>query len=336
MTRAALIRSQLGIESAHGTVVAPTVQLPGLLTMRHDPNRVLREEYRASWGGSNVHDDLSVKSTGQYVGRCTASTLPYWLSGAMRADVTPSGGGPYTRLYAQHIDGTVTIPSLRSYSAYWGDEAGALVSAGTVVTRIVIEGADDAAWTIRCDLLGMGVVAGNFNTGLTTVANETVKNKLTQLFITNDWGALDASIPATTPTTPANHTAKLGVQYGFTWTWDSGIADDLTGGPELTRVALQRAIPSTTLQMRLKWSGVTTQEAVNTINQPPTRRFIRLWNGGSATSIIAISGAYQPMTMDTVSEQRDGTTRATWDLVAVEDTGRKVEVSVTNNVAGSV
>src|SRR6188768_3311807 len=113
MTRAALIRSQLGIETAHGTVVPASVQLPGLLTMRHAPNRILREEYRASWGGSNVHDDLSLQSTGQYVGRCTASTLPFWLAGAMRADVTPSGGGPYTRLFAQPIDGTAAIPALR-------------------------------------------------------------------------------------------------------------------------------------------------------------------------------------------------------------------------------
>jgi hypothetical protein len=332
MTRAALIRSQLGIESAHGTVVSPTVQLPGLLTMRHAPNRVLREEYRASWGGSNVHDDLSLQSTGQYAGRCTASTLPYWLSGAMRADVTPSGGGPYTRLYAQHISGTTTIPALRSYSAYWGDEAGSLCAPGTVVTRIVIEGADDAAWTIRCDLLGMGVIAGNFNTGLTTLGNETVKNKLTQLFIKNDWGALDAAVPATSPSVPGG--AALGVHYGFTWTWESGIANDYTTGPTLNREALQRAIPRATLQMRLKWSGIVTQDAVNTIML--TRRFIKLRNEGTPNSIIEIAGAYDPMTMDTVSDQRDGTTRATWDLVAVEDSARKIEVSVTNNVAGSV
>ena len=320
MARSALIRSQLGIEGTPGTPVAASVQLPGLLTMRHAPNRVLREEYRNSWGGTNTHDDLRLESTGQYAGRCTASTLIYWLSAATRGDPTITGSGPYVHVYNQPLT-VAPIPALKYLSAYFGDEAGALCAPGVVVTRIVIEGADDAAWTIRADLLGMGMVAGSFNAALTTIPNETVKNLLTSLHIANSWAAL-------TPTPPA---AALNLAYGFTWTWDSGIAGDFTMSNQLNRTDIHRDIPTTTLQLRLKWAGIATQEAVNTINL--SRRFIRLKNTGTVNSIIQIDGAYDPLTMDTIADQRDGTTRATWDLVAVEDTARKIEVSVTNNVA---
>jgi len=315
MTRSALIRSQLGIQTVADTPVAATVQLPGLLTMRHAPNRLLREEYRNSWGGSNVHDDLRLESTGQYVGRCTASTLIYWLSAAIRGNPTVTGAGPYTHAYIQPLTGA--IPPLKYLTAYWGDDAGALCAPGVVVSRIVIEGANDAAWTIRADLLGMGVVAGSF-AALTTITNETVKNLLTSLFVDSTWAGIGGTL-------------KTGLGYGFTWTWDSGIAGDFTMSNQLNRTDIHRAIPNTTLQLRLKWNADSTVLAVDTINL--TRKFIRLQNTGTVNSVIRIDGAYDPMTMDTVADQTDGTTRATLDLVAVEDTARKVEVTVTNNVA---
>jgi hypothetical protein len=326
MSRAALIRSQLGIQTTPDTPVAATVQLPGLLTMRHAPERVLREEYRASWGGSNVHDDLKLESTGQYVGRCTASTLIYWLSAAMRGNPTVSGSGPYTWVLNQPLTGA--IPDLKSLTAYWGNDTaggggGALRAPGVVATRIVIEGSDTAAWTIRVELLGMGAISGTF-ASLSTITNETIKNLLSSVYVASSWGALDA---LTNPLTEA----LLCFAYGFTWTWDSGITNDFAMNGSLNRCAINRGIPSVTLQLRAKWNADGAAQAVHTING--TRRFIRLENVGTANSTIKIAGAYDPMTYDTITDQRDGTIRSTWDLVGVEDTARKTEVTVINNVS---
>ena len=331
MARAARIRSQLGLGGTPGSPAAATVQLPGLLTMRHAPNRLLREEYRNSWGGSNVHDDLRLESTGQYVGRCTTSTLPYWLSAGMRGGVTPTtvltSGKQWA--FVQPLT-EIPVPALQQLTAYWGDAdptGGSLCAPGTVVTRIVIEGANDAAWTIRADLLGMGTEPAAFNAALTTISNETVKNLLSSIFIGGDW----ATIMAATPT------ASPGVAYGFTWTYDAGVAGDFTMSNSLTRTDLHRDIPNTTLQLRLKWSAEAQNLAVHHLNN--ARRFIRLKNegsiisGGTAKNTIDIAGAYDLMTMDTVADQTDGTVRSTLDLVAVEDSGREVEVTVTNALA---
>lgn len=327
MSRAAEIRSQLGIETVPGTAVAATVQLPGLLTMRHAPERVLREEYRASWGGSNVHDDLSLESTGQYVGRCTASTLVYWLSASMRGDPTKTGAGPYTWVFNQPL--TVSpIPDLKTFTAYWGSNSagsggGALRAPGVVVTRIVIEGSDKAAWTVRVDLLGKGTISGTF-ASLSTITNESIKNLLSSIYIAGSWSALDA---LTSPTTDAT----LCTAYGFTWTWDSGITNDFAMNADLNRCDINRGIPNVTLQLRLKWNALAAAQAVHAING--TRRFIRLDNIGTASSTVKIAGAYDPITYDVNTDQRDGTVRGTMDLVGVEDTARKCEVTVINNVA---
>jgi len=304
------------------------VQLPGLLTMRHAPNRLLREEYRNSWGGSNVHDDLRLESTGQYVGRCTTSTLPYWLSAAMRGSVTPTTVLTTGKQWAFVQPLTeIPVPPVQQFTAYWGDAdpaGGSLCAPGTVVTRIVIEGANDAAWTIRCDLMGMGVEVAAF-ASLTTISNETVKNLLSSIFMAGDWTALGAAL------------ATTNLAYGFTWTYDSGIAGDFTMSNSLTRTDLHRDIPETTLQLRLKWNADAQNLAVHQINN--ARRFIRLKNegsiivGGTAKNTIDIAGAYDLMTMDTVADQTDGTVRSTLDLVAVEDNGRKVEVTVINALA---
>lgn len=333
MTRAARIKSQIGFELSPidlTTPVAPTVQLPGLLTMRHAPERVLREEYRNSWGGSNTHDDLKLESTGQYVGRCTASTLVYWLNCAMRNDPTLTGSGPYTRLYQQplSVSGPPAVSALRAFSG--DDEGGPLIYPGVVVTRLVIEGGDTAAWTVRADLLGMGSLgAGTFAT-LNTITNESVKNLLTRLYLSASWTALLA-------TTDTDGDADLvkNFSYGFTWTWDSGITGDYTMGRSLNRSDINRGIPNVTLQLRVKYNNVAAAQAVQTINN--SRRFIRLMNVGTANSKIIIDGSYDPMTFDTITDQRDGTTRGTWDLVGVEDPGggtpRKCEVTVVNALA---
>lgn len=344
MARAARIKNQLGVQSAFGTPVAPTVQLPGLIQLKHAPNRVLREEYRASWGGSNTHDDLSILNTGSYIGRCTTTTLPVWLAGSVRGDVTPTTLAGIARQwkYDQWLS-PGPIPDPKMYTLYAGDDdggggGGPQRAADNIITKIVIEGSDDSAMTIRCDLLGTGIIAiGPGFIETPTVKNETAKNLLNCIFIKPTWAALDA-VTRGTQAAPGDELRNLA--YGFTWTWDSGMTSDFNMSGQLTRIDLHRPIPTVTLQLRLKWTSAAAAEGINSINN--TRRMIRLENQGSLIvgsnyNMIRIDGAYDSMPMEALTSQENGTNRATWDLIGVEDTSRKCEVTVINtlNALGS-
>jgi hypothetical protein len=323
-----LRRSQIGIESVFGTATAPTVQLPGALTLKNAPRRERREEHRFSMGGSNVYDDLSYSSTGTYTGRCTTTTLPYWLAAGMRGDVTPTTPSGTVKLwtYTQPLS---TIPALKSLTAYMGDNTEALRAAGVSVRRITITGNDTDAWTVSVDLIGQSLAAGSGSTydfaTLTTPTHETAKNLLSRVYL-DDTGA------------GIGTTAITATFYGFTWVWDSGITPDYTMDNQLDMTDIQRGEPTTTLELRLKWNATAVTEHTNW--RSAATRFVRVANFGSVISTtyrhqIFLDGAYVITDFDPIDNERDGTTLSKISLTAVEDVtwGKKVEVSVQNITA---
>lgn len=325
-----LARSQIALETTAGTPLTATVQLPGDLSMQYAPERTIREESRASMGGSNTYDDLSASSTGQYAGRCTTSTFPYWLSAGVRADSTistPSGGtNSREHLYTQPL---TTIPALQPLTVYYGDNTQALRVPGTFATRIVVEGSDTGPWRVTVDLLGRTPTTATF-ASLSTITNETAKNLLSKVYIDSSGAGMGG-------------TQKTATFYGFTWTWESGINPDFTMDGSINMSDIQRDAPRVTLQLRAKWNSVAVAEHANWLAL--TRRFIRLENEGSTIedstiegSIkhrIRIDGAYEHLRFNSMSDKRDGTTRTTWDLEGVEDGtwGKKTEIAVINTLA---
>lgn len=322
--------SQLGIESTVLTPTAADVQLAGKLSMKHMPNRRKRDEARNSMGGSNTRDDMSIQSQGTYAGDLSAAELVYWLSLGMRGDPTVTTPETSVRKHV-YLQMLATIPDLKYATVYWGDDSGALRAPGAFVTQIVVEGADDGPWTIRCALTGGGVIAGTF-ASLSTITHETVKNLLTLLFVEDSWTALDATTVGTVAS-PGSERRQL--HFGFTWTHNTGNSPTFTTDGTLSRSAVDRTEPSTTLQLRTRHHGLALTEEVNWINN--TRQFIRLLNvgglvGATAKNTIQIDGAYDFVDFDSVADERDGVVRSTWDLEAVEDTSRMVEVTVINGV----
>lgn len=319
-----LAPNQIGVETTAGTAVTATVQLPGSIVMNYEPERVLREEFRNSMGGSNTYDDLSKKSTGQYTGRCTTNTAVYWMSAGIRGDPvisTPSGG----TLSRQWLFTPVlaTVPALKYLTAYWGDNTQALRAPGVFVRRIVIQADDTGPWTITVDLTGRTPETATF-ASLTTQSNETAKNLLSKVYFEDTGAAIDAG-----------PTAKAATFYGFTFTHDTGVTPDYTMDGTTDMSDVQRDAPQTTLQLRAKWNANAVAEHAKWLAL--TRRFVRVENTGSIIegSIahrIRLDAAYELTGFNSKTDARNGTTRSTIDLTAVEDVtwGMKMRIAIIN------
>lgn len=335
-----LRRSQVALEAVVGTALPPTRQLVGALSLRNTPERVLREEYRASMGASNTYDDLSYKGEGTYAARCVTSELMYWLAAAIVGGVTPAVSGTgqlWTYTMPLTLAGTpAALTALQSLCLYAGDNTQALRAAGCYVDRLVIRGSDTGPWTVEVTFLTREVVATGaaFVTTLTIPANETVKNMLASIAIDAAGGTIGAG-------------TVNGTAYGFVWTFDPAIAPDYTMGADPVSLALgldmkdiQRDAPQATLELTTKWNGpiVTEYGFWRSLG----KRLIRLENNGSVIGAgperhrIRIDGCYVYTDFVPLDQPRDGTTRGRATLTAVEDTAgwnKKIEVSVLNNIS---
>lgn len=325
-----LARSQIAIETTVGMAVVPTRQLQGRIKMQNNPNRVLREEYRATMFGSGTFDDLSYQSSGAYTGRFVTIEAPFFFSMAIRGDVTPTTPAGTVRLW------TYTQPStliaLKSATAYSGDDTKALRAAGTFCNRLEISGSNDGAITVNHGLLGRELVADAidastfaFDTALTTPTNETAKNLLTQVFM-NDTGAAIGT------------TAWAATAYEWTWTFDPKIEPDYTMDNTLDMTNIHRDAPVTTLQLTTKWN-------VNAVNEflkyrALTKRFIRVESLGTTIETtyqhrLRLDGCYVATDFEPLSAESEGTQRGTVTYTAVDDAtwAKKVEASVQTTLA---
>lgn len=337
MSYTVLRRSQIGVQAAATpeTPVTATVQLVGALSMRNDPQRELRDERRYGMGGSNVYDDLSYQSTGNYTGRVVVTELPYWLVAAITGNAAvygPTTVGTTGKLWAfpQPI-GDDGVPDLRPLTGYMGDNSQCLRVGGMYVSRLVITGDNRSAWTITVDLFGRLPATSTF-AALTTPVNETVRNLLTTVAIDDVGGTMGT-------------TTIAAMFYSFTWTYNTGVTPDFTmnGGTEPNMSGIQRDVPTCTLEYTAKWaSGTnsTVSEFTDSLN-PATVRLIRIRNvgsaiaGGSAFNTVDIDGAYVYTDFNAIDNERDGTTITRATLSAVENStyDGKVAVNVTNALA---
>lgn len=332
MTIAAFRDAQIGVEVTPGSLVAATVHLNGKIGMRYAPNRVLREESRASMGGSNTYDDLTKSSTGQYNGRCVVREQPYFWASAMRGDPTistPSGGtNSRQHLYTQPL---TSAPALKSLSVYTGDNTEALANAGTYVTRIVTTGTDVSAWTTQCDLIGWDQSAVTALTPIAALTGDalsdtaSILNRLTKLYIDAAGGTIGS-------------TQKTGTAFSFTHTWNSGVTFLYTmDGGVLTPTGVQRDIPTCTLELTTLWTASTVTEFGHW--STGATRLVRLINEGSTIEgsikrTARYDGAYVYTDFVPLDNERDGSTLGRLTLTAVEDATytKKVEVAFINTL----
>jgi hypothetical protein len=340
-----LRRSQVAVETTVGAALAPTRQLVGALALRNQPERVLREEYRASMGGSNVYDDLSYRGEGTYSGRCVTSELPMFLSSSIVEVLTPTTS-VYTYTMPLSLAGTpAALTKLTSLCLYAGDQTQALRAAGCYVSRIVIRGSNTEAWTVEITFLTREVVVASglndFDNALVNAPNVTMKNLMGWIAIAPATGGM--------PTAPITATpSQANTFYSFTWTWEAGIAPDYTMDLQLDMANIHRDAPQATLEIVSKWNAAARDEFINyRLSLPVTPRLIRVSADGGYLAgssgprhTINIDGCYVYTDFVPLDSERDGTTLGRLTLAAIENTtaispgttwAKKIEVSVTNN-----
>jgi hypothetical protein len=322
-------RSQLAPEGigSVGLAVAATKQLSGALSLTNQPQRERRIERRATMGGSNVWTDYAYRCAGTYAGRAVTNELPYILSMAVRGDITTPTANVWT--FDQPIK---TVPALRSCTLYAGDNSQAFRAAGCYVEEFTLEAQDTGAVMLNATILGHELVKTGvvFDTTLTTMPGDTAKNLLTTIAIADGSGTIGSPVIA-------------GQVYGFRLTWNSGIAPDYTMDMQLDMTDIQRDEPECTVVVTAKLHNA----AVNEFDKYRllSNRYVRLLNIGqflSGTSgprhTIQIDGCYVITDFTPLAEERDGTTRCTFTMTAVEDPawgtdGTKMKFAVTNTLA---
>jgi hypothetical protein len=312
MTLAVFRRSQIAPEATVGTVLPPTHQLSGAMAMKNAPERLRREERRASMGGSTIWTDFSYRAEGQYTGRATAQELPFFLASAIDGTVQPTTG---TWTYAQPL---YTVPPLKSLCVYVGDNTQALRAAGVYTRQLTIEGRDTGAWMVTADLFGRELVKGTFIVPKATMANDTVKNLMSQVYI--DDVAIGAGLIS-------------GTAYGFRWVWTSGIEPDYTMSNQLDMTGIHRDEPTCTLEITAKWNAAIVNEFDK--YRALSTRYVRLNTSTSGGNSIRIDGVYAPTDFTPLAEERNGTTIATLQLTAVESNSEKVTVACQNTLTAA-
>jgi len=326
MTRAVFRRSQVAPEAIYGTALAATHQLSGALALTNQPQRERRLEHRNSMGGSNVWTDYAYRCAGTYAGRAVTNELPFIFASSIRGDVTPAAG---LWTYTQPLS---TIPSLKPLTLYAGDNTQALRAAGCFIEEWTIEAQDTGAVMLNATVLGREMVTGSFDTAKVTMPGDTAKNLLSTVSIDDTSGGIGGTVLA-------------GTVYGWRVQWNSGIAPDYTMDMALDMKDIHRDEPEITLTLTAKFNASAVAEF--SAYRLLTKRYIRILNVGgyhSGTSgprhTLTIDGCYVCTEFVPIAEERDGTTRCTLTLVAVEDAawtagGKKFEVTVLNTLTAS-
>lgn len=327
-------RSQLGLQSDLATPATATLQLVNALNMKNTPDRKRREERRNSMGGSNVYDDLAKSSKGNYNGRCVIGELPYFLGANIGyyAPTNPDGSGtPYLRTYKQPLTSAeLTAAPMKFLSAYHGDDNQALRNPGVFVPKLTISSQASAEWQIQSDLIGQAEEkSGVTFAALTNPANETIKNRLSKVYIDDTWAGLGG-------------TRLIASAFGFTWTYNNGVEPDDTMDGDLDYIGVTYGEPSCTLELTIKWDAAAAAEYEDWLTA--ATRFVRIENTGSLIvntagtdyfNQIFIDGAYVITDFDSINNENKGTTYSKITMEAKEDVAgtNKVQVTVQNNAA---
>lgn len=324
MAIVAMRRSQIGVEATVGAAVAPSRQLQGVLSLENASEREVRDERRASMGGSLAWTEFATGSTGSYTGRVTADELVYFLSACIGYNA-PTGGTwvfdqPLTRLELE-------AQPLKSLTCYAGEilagaEDASFRAAGMFVERLQISGQDRTSWQAQYDLIGRELVHAT-----TTVPVPTA-------VLLESLGTPNMPTIQTLMTTFATSTSSTGYSplsntvFSFTFTFTSGIVQEYTMGTSLDPTGIQRDIPTATLEIIAKLTKTVADEYLYHDNL--VTRFVKIDGGG-----VQIEGAYKVTGFVPLDSERDGTLLARITYTAVEDQtwNSKIKITVASSVA---
>jgi hypothetical protein len=174
---------QVGRESSWGTPAVDTARLMGISDFTINPEvnvRVIglsRGGYAP--GSSAVITDISAAASLSQ--EATYEDLHVWLEG-LRGNVSPTGTGPYVRLYAAP---TSTAPTLIAHSIYVGDGVLAPYRIfGALPSGLTLSGSVGEVVTVSGDWMGKGVdVAANLASLTDRAVNPLMFHHLTGVFV---------------------------------------------------------------------------------------------------------------------------------------------------------
>lgn len=318
-------QSLVGIETTAGTAVAATRRLSGRLAINDASVLELRDEERGSMGGSNTYDFLQYETSAIYTGLVTTDEMLFWCQSGIIGGISAVGSNPSVYTFTQPltpaqlaaaVDATARPSGLASLTLYAGDSTASnecIRTAGCYVKTITITGGSNKAWQITVELLGKRWAMSTFTT-LTQPTNRIAKNLFSEVYF-NDAGA---DIGTTK--------LALGTFYEITWKHDSKITGDWSMDGTLEMTGILRDIPETTLEMTGKWNADMILEFADALAL--TRRFVQVRNTLVSPHRLKLNGCYSPMKITPLDSDRNGTTLAKLNLMAVEDStwGKKIEI----------
>lgn len=198
MAEKVLTKTQAGIEATRGTIVPATRKVYGTTMLKRVQAQVIREEDSGTFakiiGESAVYLG-SIDANGQHTAVASFEDLAWWCQLAINGGVAPvqigaSGAYTYTFTPSQTVDNLKTATFEQVSDDTTNDSK---VMAYGICDKITISGVVGGSWDMSCDLFGKDLVAQAATAGITDRQVESIKTKLTKIYV----GAAGAAVPAT-------------------------------------------------------------------------------------------------------------------------------------------
>lgn len=147
---------QMGKETTWGTIVAPTVEVPGIQEFSIQPE-VTVEEFPSLQGLAPNYDVevVMTMATATATSLVDYNSLQYWFESLIK-EVTPTGMGPYEYEYLPDLN---SQPSRAEYTILYGDADSAYSIVGALVNSMTISGSSGEALSMDLDFVGQHAVS---------------------------------------------------------------------------------------------------------------------------------------------------------------------------------
>lgn len=177
---------QFGKESTWGTGVNQTVRLMGITDFQLSPQIAARVMGQARGGfapGTSIVI-TDIKSAASFSQEMSYEDAVYWME-MLFGTVTPSGAGPYTRLYSAP-DASAPTPIV--YTIAYGDTTiGAYRIVGALLNSLTITGSVDDVVKVSGDIGGKTIEAATLAALSDRAVNPVMFHQLTDVFV-DLWG----------------------------------------------------------------------------------------------------------------------------------------------------
>lgn len=316
---------QLGRESTAGTAVAATTIWRGPFAMLEDSSerQIVDENIGLLVQAERAYDKMYGARLAMPATEMTFEQLPHLLEAGILT-ATPSGGGPYTRVYAYPTDNSV--PTIKTYTIETFNAAAdndMLEAEYCFVEEFTLEGAAGEAWKMSANWIGRQVTPSTPTSLSTLVAVEDAMVPLTTLYIDATGGTVGT-------------TQRSKVFMGGSIKVKTGLVAVMIGDGQMYFVSHKWTKPEITysLNFELQDDSVSVVAAERAIRKSGAVRLLQLSIAGSSSRSIVLKWAGKHDTVGNY-ENSNGNTTVRIDGHAVYSSADALFFSATviNNVS---